>query len=132
MTSDRDFDTEQGGIQRLVWEANKLTGNMASHLAMSTLQRRFKANFGATLEVAYKLWCLLDVNNCGPKGGKVTHMLWTLMFLKVYSSHDVLAGRCKCHPDTHRKWVWLFLEKMSSLDIVSQLLLSFLFFCLFF
>ena len=116
MPSDADFDTEEGGTRRLVWEANKITGNMGSHLSQNTHERRFKANFGASLTVAYTLWCLLDVVNEGPVGGTVAHFLWTLMFLKLYDSNDVLAGRCKCDPNTFRKWVWLFLDRISAIE----------------
>jgi hypothetical protein len=113
------FDTMEGGLNKILIEANKMMKGFAPHLCMNTKERNFKANFGASLQVAYLLWCWLDVNNEGPQGGQVHHMLWTLMFLKVYATYDVLASRVGVHRDTYRKWVWLFLDKIAWLDIVS-------------
>ncbi len=55
--------------------------------------RRFCAIFGASPRVRCLLWSLL----CGlcPPQGKPVHMLWALMFLKVYAAehvHAALAG----------------------------------------
>ena len=113
------FDTEEGGIQKILYESNRMFGGFAPHLCLATKERNFKAHFGASLSVAYTLWCWLDVYNDGPYGGMVHHMLWTLLFLKVYDTYDVLASSVGVHRDTYRKWVWLFLNRIAWLDIVS-------------
>ena len=46
-------------------------------------------------------------------------MLWTLLFLKVYASENVLCKICACDEKTLRKWVWMMLDEMARLDVVS-------------
>lgn len=78
--------------------------------------------FGASLNIITLLWNLLvpvlDMNGCHPK-----HLLWSLLFLKVYST---TAVHCRIvgwvDPKTFRKWSWHFLEKIASLkDDIIQL-----------
>ena len=54
------------------------------------------------------------------KGSKVKHLLWALLFLKVYATDTIsaaLAGCCEC---TFRKWVWPFVEAIGDVknDVV--------------
>ena len=60
----------------------------------------------------------------GPVGGTIAHLLWTLLFLKMYGTVDTMSRICKVDPVTYRKWTWLFLEKIAELHytVVSNLL----------
>ena len=111
-----DFDTEESGKRRLCMEANKIKdGHFGSHLCEDTLQRRFMSLFGVTFQICFLMWCLLDVENEGPHGACVCHLLWTLMFLKTYDTNDNLVGTCKVDPKTFRKWKWLMLFALTDL-----------------
>jgi len=75
----------------------------------------FKSHFGAGAHIIALLWNMLlpriDLNGALPK-----HLLWSLVFLKVYSTTAVHRGIVGW-PDanTYRKWCWYFLEKIASL-----------------
>ena len=116
-----DFDNEVTGTARIKREADKLIGGMGDHLSEHTVNRRCGAHFGATLQVIYFLWCLLDVTNDGPEGATIVHLLWSLMFLKMYGTIDTMARACGCDPNTFRKWTWLLIDRIHDLEgIVSN------------
>jgi len=115
-----DFDNEDTAAVRIQREADKLLGGFGVHLSSSTIDRRFGAFFGASIHITYMLWCMLAVEVDGPVGGTIGHLLWSLMFMKLYGTVDAMARICDCDPGTHRKWTWLFIERIASLDIVSS------------
>ena len=83
--------------------------------------RRFKATFGVTPLLCSVLWNWMDDDQKLPEGASPIHLLWTLMFLKLYDTEDVLSLICRCDPKTHRKWVWLMLSAIASIDdVVSE------------
>ena len=115
-----DFDNEESGSRRTQKEADALLSGFGEHLSNHTIDRRYTAHFGATMHLTYVLWCLLDVVNDGPVGGTIEHLLWTLMFFKMYGTNDTMAGACKCDPNTFRKWTWLFIDRMSEIDGIAS------------
>jgi hypothetical protein len=54
-----------------------------------------------------------------PGGGTITYFLWSLLFLKVYGSTEVLL-KVAGNPDakTFRKWVWQFIYAIGNLQPV--------------
>jgi hypothetical protein len=55
--------------------------------------RRFRGHFGCSPEVAAKLWFLCDPENEPfPEGANVEHLLWTLIFIKVYPPQSVCSS----------------------------------------
>jgi hypothetical protein len=114
------FNTEEQGIEYLLSVCSTMLIGFGVHLGFDGKERKFKANFGCSLQVASKIWILLDVLNEGPRGGQVKHMLWALMFLKVYATEEVLADKTGVHRDTYRKWVWLFVPRIASIEVVSN------------
>lgn len=89
-------------------------------------ERAFRALFGCSWVVAFKLWKLLLSHRLLPNGGSLTHLLWTLMFLKVYPTEDVMKKLTGgTDQKTIRKWVFLFVENISMLEpfLVSRLFL---------
>ena len=117
-----DFDDEVSGSRRIQREADTLLGGFGQHLSNHAINRRYTAHFGATIHLTYVLWCLLDVVNDGPVGGTIEHLLWTLMFFKIYGTNETMARACKCDPNTFRKRTWLFIDRISEIDgIVSYM-----------
>ena len=67
-----------------------------------------------------ELWTLLkDLPNVSPKCLPI-HLMWTLHFLKDYSTEDVLSGRFRGSPKNFRKWVWKMLHYINELDLVKS------------
>ena len=83
-----------------------------------THDRRFRSNFGTSPEGCAAIWNLLDpYTTITTKGLSPKHLLWALMFLKVYakeSIHCSMAGGVD--EKTFRKWVWLFIYEISFLE----------------
>jgi hypothetical protein len=83
--------------------------------------RSFSANFGVVSTIAVYLWNeLVDLRYVGT-GHTFVHLLWTLGFLKTYSTEEVLccSTRSVSH-NTHRKWVWMTIEAITKIKIVSR------------
>jgi len=77
-------------------------------------KRRWKATFGASPEVISKLWYLCDPVNHLPNGVEPVHILWAMLFLKLYMSESVHAQMVGgVDEKTFRKWSGLFIDLMS-------------------
>jgi hypothetical protein len=83
---------------------------------------RFVAVFGSKPSLVSVLWTLLEAKTL-PRGFRPIHLLWTLCFVKLYSSQATLSSLCGCDEKTFRKWVWLGLETISDLELASFVLL---------
>jgi len=85
----------------------------------SRFSRRFSSAFGVKAYVCPAIWNMLEssdvikVENRHPK-----HLLWALMFLKVYASEDVLAALAGVHVNTLRKWLWIYVKAVAKLNVV--------------
>ena len=64
--------------------------------------RRFASHFVVMQDVVSKLWGLLEDQGL-PHGFQPMHLLWTLCFLKIYVSENVVSNLCDCHEDTLHK-----------------------------
>ena len=86
--------------------------------------RRFRSFFGTSPEICSDLWELLVMADQIPDYAKPEHLLWSLLFLKVYGTEASLTSMVDC-PDekTFRKWVKIFVTGISWLesDIVSEM-----------
>jgi DDE superfamily endonuclease len=85
-----------------------------------TLDRKIRAHFGAPASVITDLWNRLEGNievSSQPK-----HLLWSLVFLKTYSSSEDVLCTIVGHPDpkTFRTWSWYFVEKIA--DQIDQVI----------
>lgn len=80
--------------------------------------RRFRAFFGASPAVCTDIWNLLKPRETMPRGSQPEHLLWALVFLKVYASEKVLSRLVGC-PDekTFRKWIHIFVDGISWLEL---------------
>jgi hypothetical protein len=78
--------------------------------------RRFKAFFGIKAERASEVWSLLLGHNLMPPKAEPEHLLWALLFLKLYCIEEVLVTLLGRDDGTIRKWVWLMVEAMHNLS----------------
>ena len=91
-----------------------------SRASDKTLLRRFLSFFGAEPLHVSIIWLLLEQSGWLRFGEKVQecHLLWALMFLKVYSTETVHARMVVCDEKTFRAKVWFLLEGIATLDIM--------------
>jgi len=78
--------------------------------------RIFRQHFGCSPLVIKKCWDLL-----GDDRSEQRHLLWALLFLKVYGKETTNAAICKCCDRTFRENVWRMIYALSDLesDVVS-------------
>jgi hypothetical protein len=89
-------------------------------LSNRTNERRFRSMFGVPIEVVPALWLSCCEDERGVQGGKPRHLLWALLFLKLYSCEHVSAAMCRCDEKTYRKWAWIYVDKLADLKLVSS------------
>jgi hypothetical protein len=85
--------------------------------------RLFKEYFGVSVTIVLVIWNLLNEHELIPKKGEIKHLLWALVFLKVYPKQGPvcsLVGGTKgaVDPKTFWKWVWKFIFNIELLDEV--------------
>jgi hypothetical protein len=71
----------------------------------------FSSHFGTPPHVVAIVWHLIDK----PEGVEPKHLLWTLLFLKVYASEDVLHNMVGTSKNTYRKWTDIILVEVFGL-----------------
>jgi len=86
--------------------------------AESTRNRRFRACFGTSALICVKLWTVCVDGGRLPQGAMPHHLLWALMFLKLYAVEEVHASHAGCDEKTFRDWVWAILHVIASIDHV--------------
>lgn len=80
-----------------------------------TRERRFRAFFGTSPTVCSQIWGLLT----HPPRAQAVHLLFGMLFLKVYSTEHIHASLCEVDERTFRHWSWIYIEKIASMKIVS-------------
>ena len=66
--------------------------------------RNLKAFFGVTFIILENIWEFITPGNIKPK-----HLLWSMAYLKLYNTEDVMSNMFKCDQKTFRKYVRLVL-----------------------
>ena len=87
---------------------------------------RFNACYGVNSIIVSVVWSMLIDNQfCSPSPNPV-HILWALLFLKLYDTTPKLAALAGCDEKTFRKWSWFYVGAIASLHhlVVSRCLLS--------
>jgi hypothetical protein len=69
-------------------------------------EQHFIAHFGVSPSTVLKIWNLVVEANCIQIGIQKKHLLWTLLYLKVYPTFDVLSTLTDSDPKTLRKWIF--------------------------
>ena len=78
---------------------------------------QYKATFGTSPTICETIWCLILIETTLMAGAKPVHLLWALMFMKLYCSESVLAALAGgVHEQTFRKWSWYFVEEIANLQ----------------
>ena len=75
----------------------------------------FRAKVGCSPDVCSTLWEMLSIKKRKPLSSKPKHLLWTLLFLKLYAPGTVLAETVCTSRDVFSNWVWIMLESISDL-----------------
>ena len=87
-------------------------------------ERTFKSFFGVHWDICEIAWALLDDHGKYMKNREPKHLLWTLVFYKVYSTERV---HCKIVKEPHKKkpsektfreWVWRVSEELADLSFL--------------
>jgi hypothetical protein len=87
---------------------------LIDHDEVDHYDQRFQSLFGVGPEVCDHIWHHLSSYSWKPLRMRPKHLLWTLMFLKVYSSELVLSVMVRASRKTFRKWVWLLLPLIAN------------------
>jgi len=77
--------------------------------------RTFRACFGASSEIVAEIWGRIE-DTIDEPGAKPKHLLWALVFMKVYSTEEIhrsIVGWPS--PKKFRKWSWYFIRKICDL-----------------
>jgi hypothetical protein len=93
-------------------------------LTRSTNIRRFRATFGQSPLICSMVWDKLEEAGARqrmPRGSRAIHLLWAMMFFKLYCAEEVNSSLAGCDEKTFRKWCWIFVFAISDLegDVVS-------------
>ena len=75
------------------------------------VKRDFATFFGVTPTVCFKMWQLMRIPQC--TGILPVHLLWALMFFKIYGREAVLCSLAKTSTKTYRKWIWKVIPRMA-------------------
>jgi hypothetical protein len=78
-------------------------------------ERDFRSLFGVAPEVCEYVWNHLSRHGWKPPRTRPKHLLWTLLFLKVYATEGLLAFMAQTSRKTFRKWVWLLLPLIADM-----------------
>eukprot|EP00523_Entomoneis_sp_CCMP467_P003026 CAMPEP_0168754196 /NCGR_PEP_ID=MMETSP0724-20121128/19369_1 /TAXON_ID=265536 /ORGANISM="Amphiprora sp., Strain CCMP467" /LENGTH=99 /DNA_ID=CAMNT_0008802653 /DNA_START=33 /DNA_END=329 /DNA_ORIENTATION=+ len=67
---------------------------------------RFNSAFGTNSKRCSILWKNLVRRKYIPKETSPKHLLWSLLFMKVYADEVILSSLAQCDAKTFRKWIW--------------------------
>ena len=87
-------------------------------------ERQFRAHFGCSPRVCAAIWNRIDRLKRRPELAISalfcpSKLLWTLLFLRLYSCEDVLASMVRTTRKNFRKWIWYGIDVLGELDLVS-------------
>lgn len=103
------------------------------HRAPKEEDRAFRALFGCSAAIVLVLWKKLVAGDLIAEGGRMTHLLWTLMYCKQYGKWPTMRKLTGADPKTLRKWISQFEDAIVLLlpEVVSEssLIAIYLFFC---
>ena len=85
-------------------------------LSVLSGKRRFRAMFGVSTLVCSVIWNLFLHKI--PDGASPVHLLWALMFIKVYASEATHRAISKADEKTFRKWSSRFVEIIANRKVV--------------
>ena len=78
--------------------------------SLQSENRDFREYFGCSSQVVADLWTILVKNDVVPINGSINKLLWTLFFLKKYTTEAVLVNTIKVDRKLFRDTIWSFIE----------------------
>jgi len=86
-------------------------------LSVETEWQQFHATFGADVELCSVIWSKLHLHGLLPARGKPIHLLWALMFLKLYFAESIHCEMTRgVNEKTFWKWSWKFVDAIADLE----------------
>ena len=79
--------------------------------------RIFNEHFGVTPWVTACVWNRLVHHDIVPSKAYPKHLLWALLFFKVYSTEHVHCSICQTTPETYRNWVRAMMVALNQLEL---------------
>jgi hypothetical protein len=86
-------------------EMINFSGWRGSTLDSEQFNRAFRAHFGIDSLVCSYGWAMLKANSKLPITAEPKHLLWVLIWLKLYKSESAMVSIAKVHRNTFQKWV---------------------------
>jgi hypothetical protein len=106
-----------GASEEFLFEGRLIMKRNGNKNTVSSVEnRRFRGQFGTTPEICAILWDMISPHEIMPTGVKCCHLLWALMFMKLYASEHVLCSMANCDEKTFRKWAWMFVSALGDLS----------------
>lgn len=96
---------------RLLWNR----GGFLSRTCQAE-DRDFREFFGCGPLVATDLWVLIRDHDVLPSNSSINKLLWTLRFMKNYSTENQLCSTVKVSNKLFRETCWSFIEAIASLQ----------------
>ena len=93
---------------------------MCQSLSSATMTEdcQFHEVFGCRPLVALALWSLMFAESM-VRNASIVHMLWALVFLKVYSKETTMSSMAGgIDEKTYQKWVWQLVSLIADLEPV--------------
>lgn len=101
----------------VLWRARQIwSRDPDKERAQSSEDEDFRAFFGCCAGTFLTAWSMLIKTDTLPVDGRLEHLLWTLMFMKLYCGQKALCALAGVDPETFRKWTWAFIESISNLE----------------
>lgn len=73
---------------------------------------RFRSHYGTSPGVCALIWN--KISDIVPRKYTYKHLLWGLLFLKVYATESVTAGMIGVDEDTYRDHLWEVIKAIAS------------------
>ena len=91
-----------------------------SRASKKTLTKQFLSFWGAEPLYISMIWLLLEQSGWLWFGAQIQecHLMWTFMFLKVYSTGTIHARMVGCDEKTFCEKVWFYTEGIAQLDVM--------------
>ena len=95
----------------------KLERNLCAY----TINKRCRSHIGVSFEVCADVWNRITTNGSIPEKAMPKHLLWTLNFMFLYETDNVLATRWEADTKTLKKWIWAMIDSIMTLkkEVVS-------------
>ena len=107
--------------------ANRVTASDFKHIGMIMLgrnpatahngvdfQRSYREMFGCSPRVCVTLWRHADARRLY-NGAHPQHVLWALLFLKIYATNIPLCAIAGCCRATFTLWIWRYIPSIARL-----------------